>query len=921
MDFRVLGNVEVSEASGAPVSLPGKRVRALLAVLLLDAGRTVPVSRIADALWEQPPITAVRQVQHCVSLLRKALQGSGTGLLTEASGYRLLTAPEDTVDVIVFEDLVARARRSMPDRPGEAVDLWRSALALWRGNALADVCHAELVHRAAYLDEQRVVATEECLAAQLELGRHREAIAELTSLTSGFPLRERPTELLIRALRACGRRIEALDVYQAFRGRLNEELGLDPGERLNRLHRELLRGDDTGGEVRTAAPVALPAMPAPAELPGDLASFTGRQPVLRELTKHVEDAGGTVAVVHGIAGCGKTTLAVRFAHSVADRFPDGALYVNLRAHGPSPALQPFAALSQLMRSLGVAPGLQPQDTDELAGRFRSTVAGRRLLILLDDAADAEQVLPLLPGTPGCLVLITSRAELPGLAGRTDALSVPLGPFEPWESVSLLRTFVDGGRLGDEATLRRVAGLCSGLPVALRLVGERLRRDRRLTTTVLATELAGPDRLDRLRLPGDPGIRSAFDASYRALPERLRSLWRILAVAPVETVNVHTAARLADWPEPQADAALERLATAHLLEVTDTGVYRFHVLLRMFAIERADVEDPVESREAAARRLLDWYVSRVDAAYQTLSPEFPPIRRPVERSRLFATKPAAMGWLHEESANLVECGRYAERRGLPHCWQLTVGMTNWWVSRGSRPDWVRSLGAVLAMAQRIGDREGQWRVNHGLGLAHYLAGNFVASRTHFRKAISLTQLLGRARDGLWSHSILAELELEHGRYADASHTLHRAIAMLPNNRRLPRLEATLHRNLGYLRLKTGRAAEALEPLRKANVLLSGISADVCRSYVELALGEAHQALGRPVLANRHLRQGLRLLENDHNRRLRGHAHLRLGAFLLEHGDPAEARTHLEVLLEQPELVNAEDVAEARKLLARSADPPG
>ena len=910
MDFHVLGNVEVW--NDGPVALPGRRVRALLALLLLNHGRTVSVNRISESLWTDPPPTAVRQVQHCVSLLRKVLADSPSRLLTGASGYQLDLAPSDTADVVEFEDLVSRARAVSGNDPATAVSHWRAALALWRGNALADVCHAELTTRAAYLDEQRVVATEECLATRLELGHYRETIAELVSLTRQFPLRERPAELLIQALRSCGRRIEAIDHYQLFRSRLREELGLDPGERLNRLHRELLRGEDSTRPIPAVA--GLPTGPVPAELPADLASFTGRTDVLDTLIEHIDGDDGRVVVVHGIAGCGKSSLVVRLAYSLADRFDDGMLYVNLRAHSPGRELSPHAALSQLMRSVGVPPGSLPHHTDELAGRFRSTVAGRRLLIVLDDAHSAEQVLPLLPGTPECLVLITARSELPGLLSRTDALSLPLGPFDSHDSVRLLRSAIGDLRtVGDEG-LSSLARLCSGLPVALRVVGERLRRDRRLTVTDLVAELSGPRRLDQLRLPGDPGVRAAFESSYRALPERLQRLWRLLAFAPVDSVSVHSAASLAGWPEAQADAALEQLSTAHLLDVTETGGYRFHDLLRMYATERALVEDELAERREAVVRLLDWYASRADAAYQTLSPEFPPIRRPVERSRLFATKGAAMSWLHDESTNLVMCGRYAAGHSLPHCWQLATGMTNWWVNRGNRSDWVENFSAALAAAQSIGDREGQWRINHGLGLAHYLSDNFASSRTHFRKAISLTHLLGRPRDGLWSHSILAELELDHGRYADASHTLRNAIELLPSNRRTPRLEATLYRNLGYLHLKTDRPTEAMEPLRKANVLLSGISADVCRSYVEIALGQANQALARPILAGRHLRQAVRLLENHHDRKLRGNAHLRLGAFLAEYGDPAEARAHLEILLEHPESLNADHVAEARKILA-------
>ncbi|HEY1179765.1 MAG TPA: NB-ARC domain-containing protein, partial [Phytomonospora sp.] len=622
---------------------------------------------------------------------------------------------------------------------------------------------------------------------------------------------------------------------------------------------------------------------------------------------------GPVVNINGIAGSGKTTLAVHWAHQIAGRFPDGLLYVNLRGHDPGPALDPTAALAQILRSLGVPPSALPGHPDELAGRFRTVTASKRLLILLDDAADDAQVLPLLPGSPGCAVIITSRGELPGLTARTDSTPITLGPFDGDESVSLLKLLVSDERGADEDRLRRLSELCGGLPVALRLTGERLRRRPKLSLDLAIDELTGPDRLDHMRLPGDPGVRATFDASYRAQPMWLRGLWRSLAISPLDTFTVPSAAALADVDAVEARSGLEQLAASHLLESLESGRYRFHELLRIYAAERHAEEDGAEVEQLTVDRLLDWLTAKVDGAHRKLRPEHPVVDPELTRFERFADARTALEWIDAEAVNITRCSRHAAELRPRRCWQLAAGMHGWLAVRGNRRDWIALYRVALDAARRAGDLRGQRLIQHGLAVAYSSLDQFAKARTCFRIAISIAGATGQTRDALWSYAILTGLELEHGRYDDAAQTVADALRNLPPNGRLPQLEATLLRHQGNLYLHTGRLDAAVAPLHQARTLLTGIGADLCRSYVEIALGQVHEARQELDLARRHYLQALRLVHTRNDNRLIATARLRMGAFLAAHGPTEEAREHLLIAAEKSRLLDDTQTTEAQRLL--------
>ena len=928
MEFRILGSVEA--LAGERVNLQGRRTRTALAAFLLDADRVVPIAQLVDALWDdRPPPTCIRQVQHCISLLRRAFTGlrGEPRIVTEGNGYRL-SLEGSTLDSREFTDLAARARALGDRDPEQAVDLMRQALGLWRGPALANVSSTHLAHRATYFDEQRLVVWEECLALELRLGRHETVVSELVALAGAHPMRERPAELAMTALGRCGRRVEALAFYQALRARLVDEMGIDPGTRIQALHQALLRGDDRFDTNRAEAPPlpvpvrtepATAASSRPAELPAGIATFTGRAEPLSILDRLLDESThGTVVNINGIAGCGKTTLAVHWAHRIAERFPDGSLYVNLRGHDPAPALDATAALSQMLRSLGVPAAVLPLHPDELAGRFRTVTSGKRLLIILDDAVSDGQVLPLLPGSPGCAVIITSRGDLPDLAAGTDGTQITLGPFDGDESVNLLRLLVPDMRSADEPRLRQLSELCGGLPVALRLTGERLRRRPGLSLGQVIEELTGPDRLDHMRLPGDPGVRAIFDASYRSQPDWLRELWRSLAIAPLDTFTVPAVAALADVTVAEARSGLEQLGACHLLESLENGRYRFHELLRIYAAERHAEEDGPGAGARTIDRLLDWLAYKVDSAHRALRPEHPVIDADLNNPEPFPGTGTALEWLDAEAVNITRCARHAAAARPRRCWQLAAGMHGWLAVRGNRRDWISLYRVALEAARRAGDARGQQLVRHGLAVAYASLDQFAKARTSFRIAISTALADGRPQDALWSYAILSGLELEHGRYDDAAQTVADALRYLPpgtDRRPSPRLEATLLRHQGALYLHTGRLDEAIAPLHRARMLLTGVGANLCRSYVEMSLGQVHEARFELDLARRHYLQALRLVYTRNDNRLIATARLRMGAFLAEHGSPAEARENLLIAVEKSRLVDDVQAGEAQVLLEK------
>ncbi|MEV6549656.1 BTAD domain-containing putative transcriptional regulator [Streptomyces sp. NPDC051597] len=724
--IRLLGPVSV-EVQGRHIGL-GPQQRALLAVLALARGRPVSTSRLSELLWEgDAPDGAVSALRTHVMHLRRILEPgrratSGFELLLSAgarsnTSYTLQVADEQ-VDALHFVHLTDQARKAAADDDAEAaVALLDEALALWTGPALEGVSDRSFaLAEADRLEELRLVAREDRLDALVELGRYEESVPELSTLVAQFPLRERLRCQLMLALYRSGRQADALASYRDYYQLLDDELGIEPGRPLKELHQRVLVGDP-GLAAQPAPPAAPPpaALPVPRQLPPDVGSFTGRAGYLRELdallSQYATGPGQTLVIssLSGMAGVGKTALAVHWMHRAADRFPDGQLYANLRGHADEPPATADDALGQLLRALGVGAGHLPENTDEKAALYRSLLAGKRMLILLDDAAGLEQVRPLLPGSPSCFVVVTSRNDLRGLTAFHDAHRVNVAAFNDEEALALLARVIGADRVrGEPEAAAEAVRLCGGLPLAVRIVAAHLIGDQHLPLAEVVRALRGEDRLDDLALDQEQhtGVRSALALSYRSLPAPERQLLRLLSLTPGAEVSAPAVAALAGAPPAATARLLDQLVSRSLLQTHRPGRFHLHALVRLFARERARAEDPAAVREEAVDRLLTWYLATAEQAGHLLYGTFyswyaapPPEPDGSPTAPLtFSGPPAALSWLEDERAALLACAQYALGHGpRAFAWKSALATHGHLMEHGQRTAWLRAAETGLRAA--------------------------------------------------------------------------------------------------------------------------------------------------------------------------------------------------------------------------------
>jgi DNA-binding SARP family transcriptional activator len=613
MEVRLLGPVQVW-SGGRPVDVGTRLQRLVLAVLALEANSFVPVDRLVDLCWpEGPPQTARRVVQAHLSRLRTALATAGRQITVDRQGpaYALRCEPE-LIDAHRFRALVARARTA-GDVAGAR--LLRAAEALWRGPVLADAATDEVRDRLCQsLEETRLAALEDRVDAELRLGRHASLVDELTGLAATHRYRHRIVRQLVLALYRTGRVADALQTCRAAIRRLADELGLDPDAELSGLEVRILRGDPglDPPPVPTLAPPARASAPpvrTPAQLPADVPGFVGRADELgwlsgqRPPTGVAAPTGLAVKVISGMAGVGKTALAVHWAHRVADQFPDGQLFVSLHGYARILSVQPIAALSQMLHALGVPPAEVPHDVAEAAALYRSLMAGRRMLVVLDNAGSADQVRPLLPGEPRCAVVVTSRGRLDGLVVREGAELRSLGGLAPAEAAALVAGIVGAQRAAAEPqALAELARACANLPLALRIAAAHVSTQRDGISGYLAR--LRERRLACLAVAHDEqaALSMSFDLSYAKLPDPARRLFRLLGLAEGEDIGLEAAAVLAGVPPAEAAALLDAIADGSLVERLSGRRYRLNRLVRMYAEDRSRAEDPGAERTAARHRL-------------------------------------------------------------------------------------------------------------------------------------------------------------------------------------------------------------------------------------------------------------------------------------------------------------------------------
>ncbi|WP_433790740.1 BTAD domain-containing putative transcriptional regulator [Actinoplanes sp. CA-252034] len=825
MDFLVLGPLVV-RSQGTVVDLGRRRrERCLLGLLLLQPGRVIAVDRLVDLLWAgDPPERARATLNSHVSRLRGALgTAGGAGLHRHGDGYRLGVEP-GRVDAHRFTALVARAE-TIGD-PGRRAGVLREALALWRGDLLADVADAQLRERVGSgLAEQRLGATEAMLAAELACGRHLAAVPLLTDLADAYPYREGLSSLLMLALYRSGRASDALAVYRRARARLAEDLGTEPGAELRRRHEAVLRGDPaldlpapvvTAGTVQTATVGTVAAGTVPAQLPVAPGYLLGRDSALAELDT-VLDAPTPLVVVEGPAGVGKTALALRWAATVREQLPDGQIYLNLRGFAPGPPLSPADALGRLLRTLGVPAAEVPSGADEAAARFRTAVTGRRMLLLLDNASGVDQVRPLLPGDPRCVVVVTSRNRLGGLVALEGARRIVLGTLAPKDAVALLHLLLGGGRGGggrETAAVAELAGVCGNLPLALRIAGANLAGDPDRTVASYLREAAGA--LSALSVEGDSqaAVRLAFDLSYLKLPPPAARLFRLLSLVPGQVTTTGAAAALAGTAD-DIGALLGTLADASLVEQQAPDRYTMHDLIARHARERLATDEPAADRSAAVVRLLDWYLAAFHTAHSTLAPyrtTVPVPEPPAPAIPAFTGEPLA--FLEQVREMLPGLVRFAVEEGHPgRGWQMAYLLGPFFQRHGDGPDSLQIYRTGLAAAQETAGPTAQAALHNSAGIAYAIARRLPEAGEHLERAVESFRAAGLSDAVAGALSNLGRLRVEQHQLGDARAAYEEAARLRESTGDTRRLGTVLN-NLGTLLAELGENDAALVHMRRA-----------------------------------------------------------------------------------------------------------
>jgi DNA-binding SARP family transcriptional activator len=866
MDFGLLGPLWVGvDGRAVPVGSPKHRV--LLAALLLSAGRPVSVADLVEALWaDAPPDRPRRALQTYVTRLRALLEeadpGAGLLIVTCADGY-LIDVAEEQLDLLRFQRRLADADRLGPEE--ESIVLVE-ALAEWRGEPLDDV-PSEVLRREAVarLREQRIRVLERRIELDLRRGRHTELIAELRTLTAQEPLRERLWALLMTALQGSGRRSDALAAYRAARQHLVDELGLEPGEELQHVHATILAGrprDVPGGSGQP---------PVPRQLPLDIPGFTGRaEPLTRldALLRGGRAVEGVVVIsaIAGTAGVGKTALAVHWARRVADRFPDGQLWVNLRGYHPGQAVAPGQALTGFLRALGV-PGAQiPVDLDELAAMYRSLMDGRRVLVVLDNALGAEQVRPLLPGAPGCLVVVTSRNRLTGLVAAEAAQLLALDLLPADEARRMLARRLGAERIEAEPdATTEIIDRCGRLPLALAIAAAHANRRPEFPLAALAAELRDEgSRLDVLT-SGDPATdaRAVFSWSYRALGPAAARLFRLLGLSPGPHFSVPAAASLAGVPVHAARSLMAELSNAHLLTEPAPGRYGFHDLLRAYAAELAHGTDDETERGAALHRLLDHYLHTAGAADRMLNSPRQPIvlvqRQPGAVVEDFVDLEQALAWFSAEHAVLLAVIDHAAAFGHDvHSWQTAWAMSNFLDRRGHWHAWLHTQNTALSAMQRLADLPGQGRAHRLVGKANAMLGRYDEAERHYHNALQLYEKLDDQVGEGHAYLGLSGVQQDRGRLTEAIHYSRQAIEryLAAGHRRG---QAGAHNSLGWYHALQGDYRAALTYCGRALAFQKEAGDQVGAASTWDSLGYAHHGLGHHQRAVDCYRQAIDLYE--------------------------------------------------------------
>ncbi|MEV7043756.1 BTAD domain-containing putative transcriptional regulator [Amycolatopsis sp. NPDC051061] len=882
----LLGEVRIRLA-GEDVAVGPPRQRAVLAALALRPNQSVSRAELIDGVWgDTAPPSVEGSVHTYIHGLRRVLAGAGGGdlLVRSGAGYRLVLEPS-AVDVVAAETGMRRARElASPGNTAAAVDVLEECLRLWRGTPLFGLPGPLAQTERVRLGELRLELLEERAEWLLDLGRHREVIGELGEAVAAEPFRERLRGLLMLALHRGGRRADALAEFGAARRLFAAELGLEPGPALADLQLRILRSDP-GLDL----PAESPAAGVPAQLPHDVPDFVGRAGELKQLARwRAElDRGGralVISAVGGVGGVGKTSLAVRFARDVAADYPDGQLYVNLRGFDPHRApLSAAEALGQLLSALGT--GGRRQDADVQAALYRTLLSDKRMLIVLDNAASADQVRLLLPGPSRCLVLVTSRNRLTGLVVRDGARRLTLEGLPDEEALDLLRVTVGPRRIDAEpAAAAELIRLCGSLPLALRVAAEKVSSDPEAGLEELVGALiAERSRLDALDSGDDEmsSVRGVFSWSYHSLKPAAARAFRLLGVVPGPDIAVEAAAALLDRRVGETAELLTVLCEQNLLERREEDRYGFHDLLRDYAAELADREETAANRAAALHGLMLWYVHSLRSAYSGIMPDFrffatglaeteheffaTGLAETEHEVAKFGSRDDVAGWQKAEAANLLALAKHADDTGEHQAaWQLAWGMYHHYYSAGRLSEWVELLEIAMHSAEQLADPMPRLRILNEFSVANSRIGRNDVAVEQLKQALEIA----RATDDHYSQvkilinlsSTLREMKLFEQGISHAKEAMKLFEQGISHAKEATELTVEMDSTRDYYRagafdalcelyVESGKPAEALR------FGLSGLeAARACKSEliednILVNLAHAHRDLGDVAVAIR------------------------------------------------------------------------